>query len=500
REARALCLELLLHSKGDEEVMKAFVERRGLMFIKGWLAEETKSINMMKLLLTVAKVLPVTYSSLMQSDAGKALKALNKHADSGIRKQAKAVISHWRTALVSDKGEIAKHRKQLDDLHDKLKAKQDAEKKAKAEAADAEKRRRDLARAQSRPPNGLAGRGPGGRGRRPAAAGSGTPAGRGTGEGDRGGAAAAGRGGAAAAGRGGAAAGSGGILKVTAVPTAATAGGQDGTAAGGAAATDGEGASAAAVGGPEGESAGTEGESAAAAAAAATAASAPAASGAASIGSGPPPIVSLDEMARAESEEKKRLRKAKPAGKKVGWADRAGRTLQVVKEFHSEDAATAVSETPQESDSVVAATMASHHAGHRHWAERVKREREMERKLYGKNGGRSKSKSDHGRASAGDEEEEEAGGVAGAEATAAAAATAAARKKRKPMVTTVPWRRPGPYEKGVVHEDVLQLEVESSEAESQGARTRAGLEQVYLSSGDIPSTPAEPDAASFLPV
>ncbi|CAM9767491.1 unnamed protein product, partial [Ectocarpus sp. 12 AP-2014] len=249
-----------------------------------------------------------------------------------------------------------------------------------------------------------------------------------------------------------------------------------------------------------GESAGPEGESAAAAAAAATAASAPAASGAASIGSGPPPIVSLDEMARAESEEKKRLRKAKPAGKKVGWADRAGRTLQVVKEFHSEDAATAVSETPQESDSVVAATMASHHAGHRHWAERVKREREMERKLYGKNGGRSKSKSDHGRASAGDEEEEEAGGVAGAEATAAAAATAAARKKRKPMVTTVPWRRPGPYEKGVVHEDVLQLEVESSEAESQGARTRAGLEQVYLSSGDIPSTPAEPDAASFLPV
>ncbi|CAM9125347.1 unnamed protein product, partial [Ectocarpus sp. 6 AP-2014] len=206
-------------------------------------------------------------------------------------------------------------------------------------------------------------------------------------------------------------------------------------------------------------------------------------------------------MARAESEEKKRLRKAKPAGKKVGWADRAGRTLQVVKEFHSEDAATAVSETPQESDSVVAATMASHHAGHRHWAERVKREREMERKFHGKSGGRSKSKPDHGRANAGDEEEEEAaGGVADAEAATAAAAVAAARKKRKPMVTTVPWRRPGPYEKGVVHEDVLQLEVESSEAESQGARTRAGLEQVYLSSGDIPSTPAEPDAASFLPV
>lgn len=41
----------------------------------------------------------------MQSDAGKALKALNKHADSGIRKQAKAVISHWRTALVVRGGE-----------------------------------------------------------------------------------------------------------------------------------------------------------------------------------------------------------------------------------------------------------------------------------------------------------------------------------------------------------------------------------------------------------
>lgn len=67
------------------------------------------------------------------------------------------------------------------------------------------------------------------------------------------------------------------------------------------------------------------------------------------------------------------------------------------------------------------------------------------------------------------------------------------------MVPTVAWRRPGPYQKGVVHEDVLLLEVDSSEAESQGARTRAGLEQVYLSSGDIPPTPAEPDAASFLP-
>lgn len=169
----------------------------------------------------------------------------------------------------------------------------------------------------------------------------------------------------------------------------------------------------------------------------------------------------------------------------------------MVKEFHSEDAATAVSETPQESDSVVAATMASHHADHRHWAERVKREREMERKFHGKGSSRSKGKADHGRANAGDEEEEDA---AEADTEAAAAAAAAARKKRKPMVTTVPWRRPGPYEKGVVHEDVLQLEVESSEAESQGARTRAGLEQVYLSSGDIPCTPAEPDAASFLPV
>lgn len=45
-----------MRSKGDEAVMKAFVDRRGLLFIKGWLAEESKSVAMMKLILSVAKV------------------------------------------------------------------------------------------------------------------------------------------------------------------------------------------------------------------------------------------------------------------------------------------------------------------------------------------------------------------------------------------------------------------------------------------------------------
>lgn len=176
----------------------------------------------------------------------------------------------------------------------------------------------------------------------------------------------------------------------------------------------------------------------------------------------------------------------------------------MVKEFHSEDAPTAVSETPQEADSVVAATLAAHH-DHKRWAERVKQERDMERKFHGKGSGKSgksrKSSKGYGKGvdvnddNNDDNDEEEL-----AAATAAATPTAAAsRKKRKPMVPTVAWRRPGPYQKGVVHEDVLLLEVDSNEAESQGARTRAGLEQVYLSSGDIPPTPAEPDAASFLP-
>lgn len=168
--------------------------------------------------------------------------------------------------------------------------------------------------------------------------------------------------------------------------------------------------------------------------------------------SGPPPIVSLDEMARAEALEKKIKRKARPAGKKVGWADRAGRILQVVKEFHSEDAAQAVSETPQESPAEVAVAMAHHH-DHKHWAERVKREREMERKFHGKSG---KAKAPKG---------EDGGDVT-------------AEKRKKAMVPAVSWRRPGRYQEGVVHEDVMLLEVESSEAESQGARTRAGLEQV----------------------
>lgn len=164
----------------------------------------------------------------------------------------------------------------------------------------------------------------------------------------------------------------------------------------------------------------------------------------------------------------------------------------MVKEFHSEDAAAAVSETPQEADSVVAATMAAHHADHKHWAERVKREREMERKFHGKGGGKSGGGGGIGK-NAGYRDDDDEGVAVGADEAAAA------KRKKKPMVPTVSWRRPGPYEKGVVHEDVLLLEVESSEAESQGARTRAGLEQVYLSSGDIPPTPAEPDAASFLP-
>lgn len=42
----------------------------------------------------------MTYSSLIQSDAGKALRAFKEHADAGVRKQAKAVISHWKTSLV----------------------------------------------------------------------------------------------------------------------------------------------------------------------------------------------------------------------------------------------------------------------------------------------------------------------------------------------------------------------------------------------------------------
>lgn len=40
----------------------------------------------------------MTYSSLKQSDAGFALKALKKHGDSGVRKMAKSVIADWRAA------------------------------------------------------------------------------------------------------------------------------------------------------------------------------------------------------------------------------------------------------------------------------------------------------------------------------------------------------------------------------------------------------------------
>lgn len=207
------------------------------------------------------------------------------------------------------------------------------------------------------------------------------------------------------------------------------------------------------------------------------------------LGSGPPPIVSLDEMVRAESAEKKRKRKARPAGKKVGWADRAGKILQVVKEFHSDDAPQAVSETPQESPAEVAAAMAHHHGDHKHWAERVKREREMERKFHGKGGGgggRGESSS-KGKNRSSSSSVAAAGGGGGGSGGGGEEALLSSPSlppppppvaRKKPMVTTVVWRRPGPYEEGVVHEDVMLLEVDSSEAEGQGARTRAGLEQV----------------------
>lgn len=208
------------------------------------------------------------------------------------------------------------------------------------------------------------------------------------------------------------------------------------------------------------------------------------------LGSGlvsPPPIVSLDEMARADAAEKKRKRKARPGGvggKKVGWADRAGRILQVVKEFHSEDPAQAVSATPQETPAEALASMSHHHHGnHKHWAERVKREREMERNFHGKGGAegggggggdqRSSSKG-KGRSGSGSSSGARDGSKSNDKDNEAAALLAS---RKKAMVPTVAWRRPGPYQDGVVHEDVMLLEVESSEAESQGARTRAGLEQ-----------------------
>lgn len=179
---------------------------------------------------------------------------------------------------------------------------------------------------------------------------------------------------------------------------------------------------------------------------------------------GPPTIVSLDEMARADEEEKKRKRKARPAGKKVGWADRAGKTLQVVKEFHPDDAARIVSEVPQEEATGDAMSLLHHHhnSDHKHWVERVKREREMERKFHGKAGGRPRRGGRHGDGDVGND----------------AAAEEASR--RKAMVPAVSWRRPGLYQEGVVHEFVMTLEVESGEAESQAARTRAGLEVVSV--------------------
>lgn len=179
---------------------------------------------------------------------------------------------------------------------------------------------------------------------------------------------------------------------------------------------------------------------------------------------GPPTIVTLDEMARADEEERKRKRKARPAGKKVGWADRAGKTLQVVKEFHPDDAARIVSDAPQEEAAGDTMSLLHHHhnSDHKHWVERVKREREMERKFHGKTGGRPRRGGHHGDGGLGND----------------AAATEGSR--RKTMVPAVSWRRPGPYQEGVVHEFVMTLEVESGEAESQSARTRAGLEVVSV--------------------
>lgn len=186
--------------------------------------------------------------------------------------------------------------------------------------------------------------------------------------------------------------------------------------------------------------------------------------------SGPPPIVSMEDLTRADALAKKLQRKAKrmePAAKKVSWADRAGRVLHAIKEFHSDDAARTVSDPDSGHDGVEL----SHHEGHDRWAERVKREREMERKFHGKGKGKSRGRGD-----------------SGAAAKAEAKAEAEAEAARIAMKPTVSWRRPGPYEDGVVHEDVIALEVESSEAESQGARTRAGLEQAstYSCCGTFP--------------
>lgn len=52
-------------------------------------------------LLIPVQIVPVTYSSLKQSDAGRVLKNLrNTHADPAVRKQAKAVIAQWKKAVV----------------------------------------------------------------------------------------------------------------------------------------------------------------------------------------------------------------------------------------------------------------------------------------------------------------------------------------------------------------------------------------------------------------
>lgn len=49
----------------------------------------------------VVQIVPVTYTSLKQSDAGRVLKNLkSNHSDPAIRKLAKAVIAHWKKAVV----------------------------------------------------------------------------------------------------------------------------------------------------------------------------------------------------------------------------------------------------------------------------------------------------------------------------------------------------------------------------------------------------------------
>lgn len=65
-----MCLELLIESRDNVQVMSRFVDRRGLTFVKGWLEEETTSVAMIRLLLNAAKVrkkFPVSFSDVSLS-------------------------------------------------------------------------------------------------------------------------------------------------------------------------------------------------------------------------------------------------------------------------------------------------------------------------------------------------------------------------------------------------------------------------------------------------